>query len=67
MGSPATGPELRKITNAILMCLDNELIVEDLTEGDLELTMPEIEWDMHKLKSHIKDMESVEFWQQKGI
>jgi tetratricopeptide (TPR) repeat protein len=29
--------------------------------------MPEIEWDNHKLKSHIKDMESVEFWQQKGI
>ena len=34
-----------------------------MTSAEMELNMPELEWDAKKLNSRIKDMESVEFWQ----
>ena len=32
------------------------------SDPEMELSMPELFWDALKLNSHIKDMDSVEFW-----
>ena len=64
IGSAATGSYLRDITRTILNKLDD--IVQEssaMTSAEMELNMPELEWDAKKLNSRIKDMESVEFWQ----
>jgi hypothetical protein len=54
---------MRKITSAILANLDNELTEQPLEGVNIELIMPGIaEWDSKRLNSHIKNMESVEFW-----
>ena len=63
-GLPPKGFELKRITADILARLDEEFF-EVPYEADYmrELNMPELEWDIMKLRSHIKDMDSVEFWQ----
>ena len=62
-GAPIPSFDMRKVTNAILACLDNEESEQPLEGANIELTMPEVdEWDIKRLNSHIKNMDSVEFW-----
>ena len=64
IGGPASGHKLRVIINDILSGLDDEIQEQPCkVKADMELSMPEIEWDKIKLHSHIKDMNGVEFWQ----
>lgn len=68
IGGPAQGSELKKITDVILSNLDDEIdewpyeVVQDM-----ELTMPDLEYDAQWLHGFISDMTDVEFWQQKGL
>ena len=68
IGGPPTGSILKRYTNAILKGLETELQEQPVNmRSENELTMPEIEWDAMALNNHIKDMDSVSFWQQKGL
>ena len=56
------------MTHTILANLEDDLEEEAYKVGqDMELRMPELEWDTLKLNGRIPDMESAEFWQQKGM
>ena len=59
MGAPVTGYKLRKVTNAILHSLDDEIEEEPFkVVNDMELSMPDLEVDPLKLYAHIKNMDS---------
>ena len=68
IGDKPKGAELRRITQAIHKDLDNELHETDFeVDDDMRLDLPDILWDTQGLRSHIKDMEGVDFWLQKGM